>query len=307
MSPLSITIDSDNDTYLPRKVTACEEIRPIDASGASCIPSHGSDGESTVASEDSGLASGFGAHGIASQLMVRLLFPPEDGGMLIGRDGCHINKLKASTTALWSIKGNNSNQEDRVVVISGSAEGVINAIQALTEHMDEQQQLNFTPGTSRSTASPLTLRLLFPAGCIGIVMGPGGARVAKLRIDSKISRLHIYRDNISQADERVIEICGTKKALCQAVTLILRETGTALATQQSVATLYRPSRSGLRRLLSGDRVTPSSETYADSYIPSSSKDHHRNRSQSLLGLGEVGSIHDGAGRPKQKRRVSDNS
>ncbi|KAJ2862533.1 Poly(rC)-binding protein 4 [Coemansia aciculifera] len=318
-----IELDSDSDTRLPRKGTARFDIRRINVDGVSHMPSHGSDGESTVASEELGFlrrpatpgsadadadadaATEF--QGIASQLTVRLLFPPEDGGMLIGKDGCHINKLKASTTALWSIKGSNANQEDRVVVISGSAEGVVNAIQALTEHMDQQQQLTATLDSSRSASSPLTLRLLFPAGCIGFVMGPGGARVAKLRVDSKISRLHIYRDNISQADERVIEISGTKKALCQAVTLILRETGAVLAAQQSIATLYKPSRNGLRRLQSGDRAASSSELRADSYVPSSSKDHPRNRSQSLLGLGEADSSRDGADRPKQKRRMSDNS
>ncbi|KAJ2689128.1 Poly(rC)-binding protein 4 [Coemansia spiralis] len=316
-----IELDSDEDTFLPRKAAAHSGLRCIDVGGSSRMPGHGSDGESTVASDESGLlrrpatpgsiephaSSAVGLQGIASPLMVRLLFPPGDGGMLIGKDGCHINKLKESTTALWSIKGSNTDQEDRVVVLSGSAEGVINAIQALTEHMEQQQQLAVALGSSRPTPGPLMLRLLFPAGCIGFVMGPGGARVAKLRVDSGISRLHIYRDNISQADERVIEICGTRKAICQAIIMILSETGSALATQQGIATLYRPSRSGLHRLLSGDRAAPGSETRTDSYVPSSSKDSHRNRSQSLLELGEADSSRSGAERPRQKRRMSDNS
>ncbi|KAJ2068073.1 Poly(rC)-binding protein 4 [Coemansia sp. S155-1] len=327
MTPLSLAIDSDSDTRLSRKGAAHLGLHRINTDGVSHMPSHGSDGESTVASEELGFLrrpatpgsadtdTAAGVQGIASQLVVRLLFPPEDGGMLIGKDGCHINKLKASTTALWSIKGNNANQEDRVVAISGSAEGVVNpspnfhlqAIQALTEHMDQQQRKTAALDSSRSATGSLILRLLLPAGCIGFVMGPGGARVAKLRIDSKISRLHIYRDNISQADERVIEISGTKEALCHAVTLILRETGAALTAQQSIATLYRPSRNGLRRLQSGDRATSSSEARADSYVPSSSKGHPRNRSLSLLGLGDADSSRSGSDRPKQKRRMSDNS
>ncbi|KAJ2493862.1 Poly(rC)-binding protein 2 [Coemansia sp. RSA 2050] len=318
-----IELDSDEDAFLPRKAAAHSGLHHVDVGGSSRIPSHGSDGESTVASDESGLlrrpatpgsiepnvddAAAAGLRGIASQLMVRLLFPPGDGGMLIGKDGCHINKLKESTTALWSIKGSNTDQEDRVVVLSGSAEGVINAIQALTEHMEQQQRLAATLGASRSAPGSLMLRLLFPAGCIGFVMGPGGARVAKLRVDSGISRLHIYRDNISQADERVIEICGARRAICQAIILMLCEMGSALATQQGIATLYRPSRSGLHRLLSGDRAASSSETRTDTYIPSSSKDYHRNRSQSLLELGEADSGRISSERPRQKRRMSDNS
>ncbi|KAJ2451631.1 hypothetical protein GGI03_006852 [Coemansia sp. RSA 2337] len=155
MTPLSLAIDSDSDTRLSRKGAAHLGLHRINTDGVSHMPSHGSDGESTVASEELGFlrrpatpgsadtATAAGVQGIASQLVVRLLFPPEDGGMLIGKDGCHINKLKASTTALWSIKGNNANQEDRVVAISGSAEGVVNVSSQRTTAIPARTHFNF--------------------------------------------------------------------------------------------------------------------------------------------------------------------
>ncbi|KAJ2893469.1 Poly(rC)-binding protein 2 [Coemansia aciculifera] len=228
--------------------------------------------------------------------------------MLIGKEGCHINKLKASTTAAWSITGSNANNEDRVVVIGGSAEGVINAVHALTEHMDQQQRIvpTTTSGASRST-SALTLRILFPSSCIGLLIGPAGARVSKLRIDSKVDRLHIYRDNIGSTDERVIEISGEKRALCSAVKLLLSEAGPALAKQQSVSTLYKPVHNGLRRLQSQERHSTTAEVRVDSYRPGSAKSQSRTRSYSLVGLSETGPSRNGSDRHRQKRRISENS
>ncbi|KAJ2748012.1 RNA binding protein, heterogenous nuclear RNP-K like protein [Coemansia sp. BCRC 34301] len=324
-----IELDADYDVRLLDKAAAAThtDMCYSDTTDICCEPSYGGDDKSTISSDevsslkrpvtpgsarpDTDSAAGFQATA-TPQILLRLLFLPEDGGMLIGKSGCHINKLKASSTATWSITGSNTNKEDRVVIISSTLEGVVNAIHTLTEHMDQQQQIAATFNSSAPQPTyALTLRLLFPASCIGLVIGPGGARVSKLRVDSKIDRVHIYRDSICHTDERVIEICGTRQSLCHAVELMLRETGPTLAKQQSVSTLYKPAQNGFRRLQSQERQSrdlylPNHEMLTDSYRPSPSKEKSRNRSFSLVGFGEADSDHDTSGKNKQKRRMSDN-
>ncbi|KAJ2335290.1 Poly(rC)-binding protein 4 [Coemansia sp. RSA 2681] len=318
MMPPFPVIDTDCDIRLPRKAVAHADTRCADVADMCCAPNGGKNAttynESGAlrrpatpgsASSDTDVAAALpGA--AAPQTLLRLLFLPEDGGMLIGKEGCHINKLKASTTATWSIAGSNTNSEDRVVVISSSTESVVHAVHALAEHMDQQQRLaTINSGVSGATPA-LTLRLLFPASCIGLLIGPGGARISKLRADSKISHLHIYRDSIWNTDERVIEISGTRQALCSAVAQVLRETGPSLPKQQAVSVLYKPVHNGFRRLQSRERHSPSSETRTDSYRPSSARDQHRSRSSSLLGLRGADSSRDAPDRQRQKRRMSDN-
>ncbi|KAJ2495042.1 hypothetical protein IWW47_004278 [Coemansia sp. RSA 2052] len=136
MPPFPV-IDTDCDIRLPRKAVAHADIRCADVADMCCAPNDGKNattynGSDALrrpatpgsASSDTDVAAALpGA--AAPQTLLRLLFLPEDGGMLIGKEGCHINKLKASTTATWSIAGSNTNSEDRVVVISSSTESVV--------------------------------------------------------------------------------------------------------------------------------------------------------------------------------------
>ncbi|ORX73859.1 hypothetical protein DL89DRAFT_253779 [Linderina pennispora] len=60
----------------------------------------------------------------AEQFTVRLIFPHEDGGVLIGKEGRHITKLKEATKATWLITSNNSDREDRVVILRGAVDHI---------------------------------------------------------------------------------------------------------------------------------------------------------------------------------------
>ncbi|KAJ2484172.1 Poly(rC)-binding protein 2 [Coemansia sp. RSA 2320] len=318
MAPASLAlflIDPDCDLGQPCEVRVDKQTRtePVGSCHAS---GPASDGEGTVAFDEARLLERPATPGTpepklqsAPQLMLRLVFPPEDGGMLIGKGGCHINKLKADTSAAWSIAGCNTSHEDRVVVICGSAKQIIHAVHALTDHMECQQQRP-SAASSSSTSRPqdLTLRLLFPASCIGLILGPGGARSTKLRADTQISRLHIFRDNMPLSDERIVEMSGTRSALNQAFENLLREAGSALTSQQGLSTLYKPVRHGLRRLQSQDRLPLGvSSSRADVYRPAPPQDGPaRKRSQSMLGLEEAESGHGGSDSYQRKRRMSDN-
>ncbi|KAJ1992227.1 RNA binding protein, heterogenous nuclear RNP-K like protein [Coemansia spiralis] len=254
-------------------------------------------------------------------LTVRLIFPSEDGGMLIGKDGRHINKLKHNTSATWTITRGNADQEDRIVTICGSLGHVAEAVYHLAEHINVQSRSNNKPRDSESNV--LLLRLLFPLKSIGPILGTGGSRIASMRAKPGITRLHIYQDTIPFTQERIVEVCGTTRALETAVRSMLRATKSELNQLQKASILYQPVKNGLCQMIlreNGQRASlfssspssyrPHPKKHAQNSPPSSTDDtcENRKRSISMLDLDDVDSQVDDRSSSDQKRsrRMTDN-
>lgn len=189
----------------------------------------------------------------AALFALRLLHSSEDGGMLIGKDGSHINNLKESTNASWRIHGNNANQEDRIVVINGSIASIAHAVCKLAEHMD-QQQMAADASSRNSNSDSLCLRFLFPGNCIGSILGPGGSRLSSIRqTEPDITWLHIYHGFVPQTNERIIEAVGPAQALGRVAEQLLQLSKESLTRYQETSRLYRPVRNGLHRMISRER------------------------------------------------------
>ncbi|KAJ2590253.1 hypothetical protein EV177_009098, partial [Coemansia sp. RSA 1804] len=184
-------------------------------------------------------------------LTARLVFHSKDGGMLIGKDGRHINMLKESTAASWSITGSTAASEDRIVAISGPTSSVVDAVHSLAEHIDKQQQRHLDRHKS-SEPNPLVLRFLFPLKCIGAILGVGGSRASKLRADPEITRFHVFGDTIPFTQERIVEIGGSTSALKKATLLMLKSTESMLTYTQENSTLYQPVKNGLHQMIARD-------------------------------------------------------
>ncbi|KAJ2162650.1 RNA binding protein, heterogenous nuclear RNP-K like protein [Coemansia sp. RSA 552] len=210
--------------------------------------------------------------------VLRLVFSPEDGGMLIGKGGRHITRLKEATSASWFISGNSPDGVDRMVVLRGSAETIAQAARALATHIGEQSCLQLP-----------TLRILFPSRSIGSILGPGGTRAEKMRADLGVSQLHIYRDPIPFTHERIVEVSGSPAALEAATEWLLRLPD--LAQHQQATTQYMPVQNGLRQMILRDRQgtaasqsSPASSEAHSMYglFPAASSGHGRKRSRSAL-------------------------
>ncbi|KAJ2801182.1 Poly(rC)-binding protein 4, partial [Coemansia guatemalensis] len=213
------------------------------------------------------------------KVMLRLIFSHEDGGMLIGKNGRHITKLKETTSASWFITGNSPNNVDRIVVIRGTADEVTHAIYTLTLHVDEQ--------TKHSTRPPI-LRFLFPTKSIGAIIGQNGSHVEKKRNELGITWLHAHQNSIPFTQERILEVSGPAAALKEAVAWLLCTTISDLAIQQQTSTLYMPTRNGLQQMLQKERRPGASDqgsTYRVSAGESASSHTHTGRKRSSSAFG----------------------
>ncbi|PIA14665.1 hypothetical protein COEREDRAFT_16670 [Coemansia reversa NRRL 1564] len=265
--------DLIDDIDIEERISAAKEQwnslpRP-DTPVASTPPMTAVDGENVTFDETNG-----------QKVMLRLIFSYEDGGMLIGKNGRHITKLKEITTASWFITGNSPNNVDRIVVIRGTADEVTHAIHALALHMNEQ--------TKHSTRHP-TLRFLFPTKSIGAIIGPSGSHVEKKRNELGILWLHAHQNSIPFTQERILEVSGPATALKATVAWLVCTTISGLEIQQQTSTLYMPTRNGLQQLLQKERRSGTSEqgnAYRISAAESDSSYVHtgRKRSSSAFGV-----------------------
>ncbi|KAJ1965713.1 hypothetical protein GGI12_000574 [Dipsacomyces acuminosporus] len=295
-------IDNDSGSVLSDMVLDIEEDDVISHSG-DCE----GDKSSTTATDRSPSPE--------KELTMRLLFPFEDGGALIGKDGRHITKLKESTTATWLITSNNSNYEDRVVILRGS----VDSIASLAKHLCEQSKGAATD--DNSTDRVLTLYFLFPFKCIGAIVGPAGAYVQKLRTEPGVRKLHIFKNTIPFTQERIVEVGATASGMKLVSAWLLRHTKSNLTLLQESSTLYKPVRDGLRQFLALDQRTGGSDPHeltksagssstATSFAPhrarpgdevGSSGGGGRKRSHSALGPDHPGSA-DGTSRSLSYKR-----
>ncbi|KAJ1846863.1 Poly(rC)-binding protein 2 [Coemansia sp. RSA 2703] len=206
----------------------------------------------------------------SAPLALRIVFPSDIGGVLIGRSGRHINKLKQSTHATWHVSTGGA-KDDRLVTLSGTPTTIAQAVRTLAEHIVDQTPRSSSssssrrshdhPGTpSSATTAPqpddmLTLNLLFPAKTIGQLLGPSGERLQHVRQLADVHRLHITRDPLPYTHERIVQVTATPDGLRAAAGALLQATDGLLGAAQSAATLYRPVADGLRSFLRMDAET----------------------------------------------------
>ncbi|KAJ1945431.1 RNA binding protein, heterogenous nuclear RNP-K like protein [Kickxella alabastrina] len=236
-------------------------------------------------------------------LTLRLVFPAEDGGMLIGKNGRHIIKLKESTRANWFITANSSNFEDRIVVIRGTIDNIAHAVHTLAEHINHEQSVG-EKDTPQQQQTILSLRFLFPTKVIGFILGSGGSRIEKLRQISGINRVHISNTAIPFTHERIVEITGTDDGLRAAATGLLQATESELTRMQDAATLYKPTKNGLNLFLAQEKILIGGPGPSRSAFDG---DHGRKRSRSALVVEQKDSAQRAYSGGKRLRRSSDNA
>ncbi|KAJ1896079.1 Poly(rC)-binding protein 4 [Kickxella alabastrina] len=238
-------------------------------------------------------------------LTLRLVFPAEDGGMLIGKNGRHIIKLKESTRASWFITANSSNFEDRIVVIRGTIDNIVHAVHTLAEHINHEQSVGEknTP-QQQQQQTILPLRFLFPTKIIGFILGSGGSRIEKLRQIPGINRVHISNTAIPFTHERIVEITGTDDGLRAATTGLLQATESELTRMQDAATLYKPTKNGLNLFLAQEKILIGGPGSSRSAFDG---DHGRKRSRSALVVEQKDSAQRAYSGGKRLRRSSDNA
>eukprot|EP00466_Bigelowiella_natans_P001491 jgi/Bigna1/139899/aug1.53_g14607 len=139
---------------------------------------------------------------------MQVLIPSSSAGVVIGRGGSTIQRLKTESGASISLSNYVKGAENRVATISGTAAAMAKAILALAVQIA-------TDGGSLSennAKEALSIVLLVPPQELGAIIGKKGARITELRNSTGAS--------INVADEGSVTIQGNTAATSEAITKI---------------------------------------------------------------------------------------
>mmetsp|Transcript_15457 Transcript_15457/g.38046 ORF Transcript_15457/g.38046 Transcript_15457/m.38046 type:complete len:842 (+) Transcript_15457:180-2705(+) len=153
---------------------------------------------------------------------MQVLVPSSSAGVVIGRRGSTIQKMKADSGAGISLSNYVKRAENRVATISGAPHAMAKAIIAVAG------QLATDGGKNPENANSLSMTMLVPRGELGAIIGKKGARITELRNSTNA--------NINVADEGSVEVAGDMAAFSEAVTKItflLYETRTKISSSHS--------------------------------------------------------------------------
>ncbi|PVU95098.1 hypothetical protein BB561_002053 [Smittium simulii] len=200
-----------------------------------------------------------------SDITLRSVFPYEDGGIIIGTRGCHLDKLRKTVPKVsWYISGSITDMQDRLLVISGRSEDVAEAYGELAKHFLSQQayidyNLPFSPSSSQSdidSAEPFfAIRFLIPHRTCGAIIGYNSDTLHSIKQKGKAYRLKVYQEFFCSSRERIIEVIGTPKSVREVTLFIAKQVEKVLSRDQRYSNLYSPRRNGLRHFLL-DQGTP---------------------------------------------------
>lgn len=163
---------------------------------------------STVAHQT--LLSNQGAKSALQYHMVQLapdtmqaLIPSSSAGVVIGRGGTTIQRLKTESGASISLSNYVKGAENRVATISGTPQAMAKAILALAV------QIATDGGSVPDNAKSLSIVLLVPPQELGAIIGKKGARITELRKETSAS--------VNVADEGSVTIQGNTSAVSDAI------------------------------------------------------------------------------------------
>ncbi len=188
---------------------------------------------------------------------MQIVVPSASAGVVIGRGGATIQRLKTESGASISISAYIKGAKNRIATLSGSTEAMAKAIMLIAECMASEAAPDAAvdPATGQATAKlsaddqALSIVLLVPPNELGAIIGKRGVRVSELRRETG-ARINI-------ADEGCVTVSGSSASVAAATTRITtlindaRSTGSAAASNNAGAPKSDPSEPAAKRSASG--------------------------------------------------------
>lgn len=132
---------------------------------------------------DDSMIPGYDELHVTSRIVVR----KADFGKIIGKGGFMVNQLKAKCGA--SIKGSEIDEENRIVIMSGTVKQVLECFDLITELLhNTYQQASFT--------DTFAIHHLIDHSKAGRVVGAKGANINAMKTKSGCSQIRIMKDPI---------------------------------------------------------------------------------------------------------------
>ncbi|PAA54439.1 hypothetical protein BOX15_Mlig028343g6 [Macrostomum lignano] len=156
---------------------------------------------------------------------MRFLIPSKMAGVIIGKGGANIKRLREEFSAKVSVP--DSNGPERVLCLEGEQPMLESLLADVLNTMvvegnsgrGDRDGLGTQQGAVTNTGD-VDLRLLVHQSQAGCIIGKGGSKIKELREESKLRALKVYSVACPVSTDRVIQMIGAPAELLGAVRMV---------------------------------------------------------------------------------------
>jgi polyribonucleotide nucleotidyltransferase len=143
-------------------------------------------------------------------------------GGIIGKGGSNVTRIRGQTGIFLSIlKEQNGTQQERVMVLKGQYEQLVEGIRMVAELLIEADAKS-RKETADVAEGQTKLRLLVHRHAVGAVIGKAGAVIKETQQETG-ARVQVSNEPLPQSTEKKVTISGSPSAIHQATMRILQQ------------------------------------------------------------------------------------
>lgn len=152
---------------------------------------------------------------------LRILIDNNQVGGIIGKAGANVTRVREQAGIFLSILKAETNVTERVMVLKGQYEQLVEATRLVAELLIEadaklkKETPNLTDGLTK-------LRLLVHRHAVGAVIGKGGAVIKETQLETG-AKVQVSHEPLPQSTEKTVTISGTPNCIHQATMRVLAQ------------------------------------------------------------------------------------
>jgi heterogeneous nuclear rnp K-like protein 2 len=152
---------------------------------------------------------------------LRILIDNNQVGGIIGKAGANVSRVREQTGIFLSILKAENNVTERVMVLKGQYEQLVESIRMIAELMIEADA-KLKKKEPQMSEGQTELRLLVHRHAVGAVIGKGGAVIKETQGETG-ARVQVSQEPLPQSTEKTVTVSGTPLAIHQATMRVLAQ------------------------------------------------------------------------------------
>lgn len=150
---------------------------------------------------------------------LRILIDNNQVGGIIGKAGANVTRVREQTGIFLSILKAEVNATERVMVLKGQYDQLVEALKMVAELLIEADaKLKKLEVPEEQTK----VRLLVHRGAVGAVIGKGGTVIKETQLETG-ARVQVSHEPLPQSTEKTVTIFGTPSGIRQAAMRVLSQ------------------------------------------------------------------------------------
>lgn len=145
-------------------------------------------------------------------ICVRLLMTNKMVGMVIGKGGDKIRRVRETSGCHITFSDNYPGVQDRVLMVTGPHDHAKAAMNNIIIQLEQDFVLSQATQISPHTQGPLNIRILVPQSQIGAVIGKGGATLESMRVQTGV-QIAAAAEALPHSTDRPVSVTGTGQGI----------------------------------------------------------------------------------------------